>query len=70
MWGNIKMSYCSNKSKQFQWKFLHNAIFTEHRLNLMRMSNGLCNMCKDEERLFFIYALTVKLYNQSRLNLR
>ena len=56
VWGNIKMSYCSNKSKQFQWKFLHNTIFTEHRLNLMRMSNGLCNMCKSErETLFHLF---------------
>ena len=55
VWGNIKKAYCLNKAKQFQWKFLHNSIFTEHRLNLMRVSNGLCNICKREREtlLFF-----------------
>ena len=56
VWVNIKRAYCSNKAKQFQWKFLHNAIFTEHRLNLMRVSNGLCNICKRErETLFHLF---------------
>ena len=53
---NVKKAYCSNKAKQFQWKFLHNSIFTEHRLHLMRVSNGLCNLCKRErETLFHLF---------------
>ena len=36
----------SNTEKQFQWKVIHNAIFTEHKLFLMNMSNGLCHFCK------------------------
>ena len=36
----------SNTEKQFQWKVVHNAIFTEHKLFLMNMSNGLCHFCK------------------------
>ena len=36
----------SNTEKQFQWKVIHNAIFTEHILFLMNMSNSLCHFCK------------------------
>ena len=36
----------SNTEKQFKWKVVHNVIFTEHKLFLMNMSNGLCHFCK------------------------
>ena len=36
----------SNTEKQFQWKVIHNAIFTEHKLFLMNMSTGLCHFCQ------------------------
>ena len=37
----------SSKEKEFQWKIIHNAIFTEHKLFLMNMSDdGLCHFCK------------------------
>ena len=39
---------CSNKAKQFQWKIIHNTIFTEHKLQLMNFSDGLCHFCQDE----------------------
>ena len=48
IWSNSYQSYASVKAKQFQWKFLHNVPFTEHKLNLMGVSNGLCNICKKE----------------------
>ena len=34
---------CSNKERQVQWKIIHNAIFTEHKLQLMNFSDGLCH---------------------------
>ncbi len=46
IWKNGLDSYASIKAKNFQWKFLYNAIFTEHRLSLMGLSNGLCILCK------------------------
>ena len=38
--------FISNTEKQFQWKVIHNAIFTENKLFLMNMSTGLCHFCK------------------------
>ena len=34
-----------NTKKEFQWKIIHLALFTEHKLFLMNMSNGLCHFC-------------------------
>ena len=34
----------SNKEKEFQWKIIHNAVYTEHKLLLMNMSeDGFCH---------------------------
>ena len=42
---------------KLQWKVIYNAIFTEHKLLLMNMSDGLCHFCKSNEanltHLFF-----------------
>ena len=47
---------CSNKDKQFHWKVIHNALFTESRLQIMGMSNGICRLCKtDTETLFQLF---------------
>ena len=59
-WRNIwKMSLdlpCSNKEKQLHWKIIHNALFTESRLQLMGMSNGMCHLCKtDTETLCHLF---------------
>ena len=43
IWESISETLCSTKEKQFQWKIVHNAIFTEHKLQLMNFSNGLCH---------------------------
>ena len=32
----------------FHWRIIHNALFTEHRLHLMGMSDGICHFCKRE----------------------
>ena len=49
---------CTNKEKQFQWKIIHNAIFTEHRLQLMNFSDGLCHFCRLEtEDVRHLFAL-------------
>ena len=49
---------CSNKERQFQWKIIHNAIFTEHKLQLMNFSNGLCHFCRNEtEDVRHLFAL-------------
>ena len=45
IWNNVFDSYCFNSCKEFQWKFIHNVVFTEHRLFLMGYSNGICNLC-------------------------
>ena len=56
VWSIIKYSLASNKAKQLQWKFLHNVIFTEVRLQFMGKSNGICNMCKsDNETLVHLF---------------
>ena len=46
IWRASREVPCSNKEKQFHWKITHNAIFTEHRLQLMNFSNGLCHFCR------------------------
>ena len=45
VWENVYSSKASLKAKQFQWKYIYNVIFTEHRLMLMKVSNGKCNIC-------------------------
>jgi hypothetical protein len=37
MWTKIKKIKVTNKVKEFQWKCLHNIIYTEHRIE-----NGKC----------------------------
>ena len=41
----------------FQWKFIHNVVFTEQRLFLMGYSNGICILCSNNietiRHLFF-----------------
>ena len=44
IWQTLLEIPVSNKEKQFQWKIIHNAIFTEHKLFLMNMSDGLCHL--------------------------
>ena len=46
IWNSINQTLCSNKEKKFQWKIVHNANLTEHKLQLMNLSNGLCHFCK------------------------
>ena len=47
---------CSNKEKQFHWKIIHNALFTESKLQLMGMSNGSCHFCEtDSETLHHLF---------------
>ena len=49
-------SPCSNKEKQFLWKIIHNALFTESKLQLMGMLNGICHFCKtDSETLHHLF---------------
>ena len=47
IWQTLLEIPVSNKEKQFQWKIIHNAIFTEHKLFLMSMSDGLCHFCRE-----------------------
>ena len=46
IWNSTLELPLSNTEKQFQWKVIHNAIFTEHKLFLMNMSTGLCHFCQ------------------------
>ena len=50
----------SNTEKQFQWKVVHNAIFTEHKLFLVKMSDGLCHFCKANTETLKIQILQPK----------
>ena len=54
---------CSNKEKQFQWKIIHSAIFTEHRLQLMIFSDGFCHLCRletEDVRHLFAFCSVLK----------
>jgi hypothetical protein len=59
IWTNLKRLDISNKIKEFQWKCIHNIIYTESRLRKMNLSNGKCHLCKesniqeDLQHLFF-----------------
>jgi len=48
IWNNIQKLTISRKIKEFQWKCVHRIIYTEHRLNIMNMSNGKCHFCEDD----------------------
>ena len=50
IWLSVLEITVSNNEKQFQhvqWKVIHNTIFTEHKLYLMNMSDGLWHFCKE-----------------------
>ena len=44
VWSKLKQIHVSNKIKEFQWKCIHNIIYTEYRLQIMNISNGKCNL--------------------------
>lgn len=46
VWSKLKQVHVSNKIKEFQWKCIHNIIYTENRLQKMNMSNGKCHLCQ------------------------
>ena len=75
IWESFNNTLCSNKEKQFQWKIIHNAVFTEHKLQLMNLSNGLCNFCKSEtediRHLFFACPITHAVFRniQDKINI-
>jgi hypothetical protein len=39
---------CKQSIIQFQWKCLHNIVYSEYRLQKMGKSNGRCHFCKNE----------------------
>ena len=45
----------SNKIKEFQWKCIHNIIYTENRRKEMNMSNGKCHLCQVEKDIMLGY---------------
>jgi hypothetical protein len=56
IWCHVYDSFSSCKAVQFQWKFLHNVIYTEHKLSLMNLSDGKCCICKSHrETLFHLF---------------
>ena len=46
VWGNLKKVNVTNKMKEFQWKCIHNIIYTESKLKKMQLSNGKCHICQ------------------------
>ena len=65
---------CSNKEKQFQWNIIRNAIFTEHRLQLVNFSDGPCHFCRleteDVRHLFALCTLSKEITRrlQNKMN--
>ena len=56
IWQTTKNSIADRKSKDFQWKFIHRIVSTEHKLRLMKKSDGLCTFCKlHEETLSHLF---------------
>ena len=49
VWSNLNNLKIENKVKEFQWKCLHNIIYTESRLKKMNKSNGQCHFCLDND---------------------
>ena len=39
---------CKQSIIQFQWKCLHNIVYSEYRLQKMGKSNGQCHFCNNE----------------------
>ena len=46
---NLIDSLQSNKRKEFHWKCLHRAVFTEMRLKCMKRSDGICVLCESDD---------------------
>ena len=55
IWKNVYNNFSDRKSKQLQWKFIHNIIYTEERLQKMNRSNGCCHFCKEKETLLHLF---------------
>ena len=57
IWENIKSTPCERKVREFQWKSVHNILYTESRLNKMKKTDGKCHFCKihieDQKHLFY-----------------
>ena len=62
IWETLNKNLANRKIKQFQWKLLHNIIYTEEKLQKMNRSNGKCHFCNEKESLFhlFIYCKLVE----------
>ena len=46
---NLTDSIQLNKRKEFHWKCLHRAVFTEMRLKCMKRSDGICVLCESDD---------------------
>ena len=57
VWDSISKMKVKNKIQEFQWKCVHNILYTEDKLCKIGLSNGLCNLCKNhkenQQHLFF-----------------
>ena len=51
MWSGLKFLKIENKVKEFQWKSLHNILYTEERLKKMKISNGKCHICQNDNNI-------------------
>ena len=50
VWDTLNDSMQGRKQKDFPWKCIHKAIYTETRLNKMNSSDGNCILCKDNPK--------------------
>ena len=51
IWNNLRILDINNSVKEFQWKCLHNIVYTEFRLKKMNLSDGKCHFCRSRTNL-------------------
>ena len=68
IWQNITRLNHNRKIKQFQWKCVHNIIFTERKLQRIGRSNGKCKICnsneEDQKHLFIGCRYTIRIWEE------
>ena len=51
IWNNLRILDINKSVKEFQWKCLHNIVYTESRLKKMNLSDGKCHFCRSRINL-------------------
>ena len=62
----MRINRATRKANQLSWKIIHNAIYTEAKLQKMgRSMNGLCHFCNTQVEIlkYLFYDCTVTQHN-------